>query len=90
MFDDLVGTGTKVILNDNGEQTDEALIVMTGDMNGDGLINNRDVSLISRYLVSKETADICQLCAMDANGDGYVNNRDASMLSRYLVGKENI
>ena len=88
--DDLVGTGTKVILNDNGEQTDEALIVMTGDMNGDGLINNRDVSLISRYLVSKETADICQLCAMDANGDGYVNNRDASMLSRYLVGKENI
>ena len=59
-------------------------------MNGDGLVNNRDVVFISRYLVSKETPTNPQICAMDVNGDGYVNNRDAAMLSRYLVGKETI
>lgn len=88
--DALVGTGS-VIRFMNGETVlDEVYIVVTGDMNGDGAVNNRDAAMITRYLVDKETADFCQMVAIDVNGDGYVNNRDASMVSRYLVGKETL
>lgn len=88
--DDLVGTGTVVLLMDNETIVDQKAIVITGDMNGDGKINNRDASMIVRYIVNKEAASLPQLTAIDVNGDGYVNNRDASMVSRYLVGKETI
>jgi hypothetical protein len=57
-------------------------------MTGDGIINNRDVALMNKYLVSKATAEDCQLLAIDVNGDGSVNNRDAAMVARYLVGKD--
>ena len=86
----LVGTGS-VIKFMNGETVlDEVYIVVAGDMNGDGYVNNRDAAMITRYLVEKETADFCQMVAIDVNGDGFVNNRDASMVSRYLVGKETL
>lgn len=88
--DSLIGTGTVVKITDGDKVLDEKVFVVVGDMNGDGLVNNRDVVFISRYLVSKETPTNPQICAMDVNGDGYVNNRDAAMLSRYLVGKETI
>lgn len=88
--DALVGTGS-VIKFMNGENVlDEVYVVVTGDMNGDGYVNNRDAAMITRYLVEKETADFCQMVAIDVNGDGFVNNRDASMVSRYLVGKEEL
>lgn len=88
--DAFVGTGS-VIKFMNGETVlDEVNIVVTGDMNGDGAVNNRDAAMITRYLVDKETADFCQMVAIDVNGDGFVNNRDASMVSRYLVGKETL
>ena len=87
---DLVGTGTKIRLMNGSSIADEKTVVITGDMNGDGKINNRDASMIVRYLVDKEVASLAQLTAIDVNGDGNVNNRDASMVSRYLVGKEKI
>lgn len=87
---DLIGTGSKVKLFDGDSIIDEKTFIMTGDYNGDGLINNKDVVLISKYCVDKADADMVQLRALDVNGDGYVNNRDSAMLSRYLVGKEKI
>lgn len=86
--DDYVGTGTTVKLADSDKDDDGLVIVITGDMNGDGKINNRDSSMVIRYLVDKEVASLAQWTAIDVNGDGKVNNRDASMISRYLVGKE--
>lgn len=88
--DELVGTGTTIKLYNGDYLADEVVIVVTGDYNGDGIINNRDAAMITRYLVDKESASLTQLTAIDVNGDGYVNNRDASMVSRYLVGKETI
>lgn len=85
-----VGTGAVIKLMNGETVADEMTVIMTGDMNGDGLINNRDAAMITRYLIAKETADFCQQCAIDVNGDGYINNRDAAMVSRYLVGKETL
>lgn len=89
--EDLLGTGSRIqLLSDNEGLLDEVVVVQTGDYNGDGVIDNKDVSGIIRCLVGKETADTTTLMAVDLNGDGNVNNRDAAMLSRYLVGKEAI
>lgn len=84
----LVGTGTVVSITDGTKVIDEKTFVVTGDVTGDGLVNNRDVAMVVRYLVEKQTLTQSQVVAIDVNGDGKANNRDAAMLSRYLVGKE--
>ncbi len=86
--DDYVGTGTIIRLMNGEDLLDAVTVVVSGDMDGDGYVTNRDASRISRYLVDKEAPTEVQIAAMDVNADGYVNNRDASLVSRYLVGKE--
>lgn len=84
---DLIGTGDTVRLINATNTVDMLTVVIVGDMDGNGKINNRDVSMLMRYLVEKETPDDYQLAATDVNGDGKVNNRDAAMIAQYLVGK---
>lgn len=88
---EFVGTGTRIqMLDEKGAMLDEVVVIIVGDYNGDGVINGKDVSGLTRCLLGKETATDVRLRAMDLNGDGYVNNRDAAMLGRYLVGKEDL
>ncbi len=86
--DSRIGTGSKITLKENGTVKDEVVVVIKGDMNGDGKANNKDVSMMMRYLVEKENPDNYQLEAADVNGDGEINNIDAAKLARYFVGKE--
>lgn len=86
--EELAGTGTVISLVKDSKTIDTMTIAMTGDVNGDGLINNKDVVLTAQTILEiVENPLECQLISMDANGDGKVNTRDASILSRYLVGK---
>lgn len=86
----IVGTGTTIVLKNGDSILDKETVVITGDMTGDGLLNNRDVAMVNRYLVNKVTPQECQVVALDLNGDGYINNKDAAMAARYLVGKDAI
>lgn len=88
--DDIVGTGTRIKLIDGDYILDTKTVVVTGDMTGDGILNNRDVAMVNRYLVGKVNPEECCKVALDLNGDGYINNKDAAMAARYLVGKEAI
>ncbi len=85
--DALVGTGTTIKLLYNGEELDVVDVVLTGDFNCDGSINNKDVVMINQYVLEKRTANNDQMIAIDVNGDGSVNNRDCAMLAQYLVDK---
>lgn len=85
---DIIGTGSKINIVKNNVILDSVTLVVLGDMNGDGKANNRDVSMLMRYLVEKEQPEECQRQAADVDGDGVINNRDAAKLSRCLVGKE--
>ncbi len=85
---DYVGTGTQVKLFNGSNAVDTKTVVVTGDMTGDGIINNRDVAMMNKKLIDKADAQECQMLAIDVNGDGSVNNKDAAMVARYLVGKE--
>lgn len=87
--DDFVGTCSMVCLTDNtGAILDHITVVVVGDLNNDGRVNNKDVAILTRFLVGKETLNDHQRIAADVNADGNINNMDASRLARYLVGKD--
>lgn len=86
---DSVTTGSVVTMTDSdGNLTDSMVLVVIGDVNGDGKADNQDVSHLLKYLVGKETLSEEYLLAADVNADGEVNNKDASMIMRYIVNKE--
>ncbi len=85
---DFVGTGAQVKLFDGDNVIDSKTVVVTGDLNGDGIINNRDVAMMNRKVAELITLEDYQAMAFDANGDGAVNNKDVALIARFLVGKE--
>ena len=59
---------------------------ITGDVNGDGVINGKDSNILRQILSgSYSTSDIERLAA-DVNRDGIVNGVDANYISRYIAG----
>ena len=52
-----------------------------GDVNGDGIINNADVTLLQQYLAGFQELDEYQLIAADVDGD-----KDATMISFLING----
>lgn len=59
---------------------------LPGDINGDGSVNNKDVTRLHRYLTDYAVEVVED--ALDVNGDGSVNNKDLTRLFRYLSGYE--
>ena len=68
----------------SGAQPDIAAINGTGDINGDGETDNKDIVTLFRYM-SGDVSDIVKENA-DVNGDGEENNKDVTVLFRYLSG----
>ncbi|MBP3412135.1 MAG: InlB B-repeat-containing protein [Oscillospiraceae bacterium] len=90
-MEDRVCTGTVVRLYDrDGSLLDEKILVVRGDVDGDGLAGVADASHITRALLGKELLEGAYAMAADANADGAMNNRDASLILRYLVNKDSI
>ena len=65
--------------------------VLAGDVNGDGVVNIQDATLLQRYLAEFTTEDGKPLLDLnnkqtffraDANGDGKVNVRDVTAIQR--------
>lgn len=79
--DSLVGTGTKVKIDEAEKYT----IVKLGDVNGDGKIKATDYVLIKNYIMSEgEALSSIQIKAADVNKDGEVKATD------YILIKNNI
>mgnify|MGYP004678363175 FL=1 len=82
-FVDLTGTTVEVTTKDGTVRN-----VLKGDLNGDGVVNNKDRTYLARYLSNWEGyADIDEYAA-DVHGDGVVNNKDRTYLARYLSNWE--
>lgn len=57
-----------------------------GDVNNDGVTNNKDLLRLMKYLKGKDVE--VNKVALDINGDGSENNKDLLRLMKYLKGKD--
>ena len=64
-------------------------IFRRGDVNGDNVIDAKDVTLLRRNIVAG-MLDGTLYPEMDVNGDGAVNAKDVTILRRYIVGNATI
>ncbi len=54
-----------------------------GDINGDGVLNNKDVTRLMQYYADWDVT--VNDLALDVNGDGVKNNKDVTRLMQYLA-----
>ena len=57
---------------------------LKGDVNGDGVIDNKDVVALFRYVSGDTAGAVAENC--DYNGDGQKNNKDVTLLFRAVSG----
>ena len=79
-----VGTGMTVTLWGNSTKIDTVTLVIMGDLNGNGTVNSKDVTLLYDVLLRKISLDEPYAYAADWNGDGNLNTLDLLLLKRYL------
>ena len=65
---------------------EENSIFLAGDINGDGVVNNKDLTRLMKYLSGEDVYVVEK--ALDVNGDGSCNNKDLTRLMKYLAGED--
>ena len=78
----LVTTGMSLQIGD-----ETYILVVTGDLNGDGKIGLADLANLKLSMVGKRELSIASTLAGDINGDGKTSLSDLAKLKMYLVGK---
>ena len=89
-----VVTGMTVKLAVGGIERDSRIIVVRGDVNGDGLVSIKDYTLLNLHLQGAKTLDrVCALAA-DYDRDGLLTETDANGMregfSDYKAGREGL
>ena len=59
---------------------------VAGDINGDGKVNGKDITRLSKYLADSSISVVT--AALDVNGDGNVNGIDVNILMRHIAGAD--
>lgn len=81
-------TGMKISFMFNNEQMDYTIIV-TGDSNGDGESDFKDMLKINRHRLNKSNMIGEYLEAADINGDGQVDFKDMIKINKFRLNKIN-
>ncbi len=87
-----IGTGMKLKLTLNGEDIKEYIIVVIGDINGDGLMTDIDLLKIIRYRanIDKDLSQECLRAADIFKDKIYADDKDLLKLVRILVGLDKL
>lgn len=78
-----VGTGTKVITEDG----ENYIILVTGDCNGDGHADIKDILTINKHRLNIDSLTVEYLLASDVNKDGITDIKDILQINKYRLGK---
>ncbi len=81
-FNSKLGTGSKIVIND----TYEYIVIVNGDVSGDGVIKSNDALLISRHLIGLTQLGDIQRYAADVHKNGVIKSNDALLISQFLIG----
>lgn len=86
-----LGTGSKITVTDSDGKTKYSyVVVMYGDVNGDGAITSADYIMIKNYIMGKTKLSNINLKGADSNRTNSVNSADYIMIKNYIMGKNNI
>ena len=58
---------------------------LLGDVNQDGTLNGKDVTMIRRHVSGKETLSDIQMKIADVDADGTVDSADAQVITAYVI-----
>ena len=83
--DDIVKTGLTIKLEINGIVHDEAIIIVRGDINEDGLVNVIDKSILSEHVLRLNNIEGYRTYAADVDNNDSINITDKSKLSEYIL-----
>lgn len=72
------------------EGVTEVTVAVKGDLDGDGLINMKDLARLRHDMADGTGEDGLAKLVIDLDGDGQVNMKDLGMLRRYLAGGYNV
>lgn len=72
----VVGTGCKVRYYNGEEIDDELVVIVTADVDGDGISNGKDLIRMKKFIANAGSIDYEM--AADVNGDGIVTEEDVS------------
>lgn len=83
----VVGTGdTVTIYYNNGTQYAKWTVIIYGDANGDGKIDNSDRVKIRNHVLGTSSLSGAMVVAADVNKDGQVNNTDRVKVRNHVLG----
>jgi hypothetical protein len=87
-----MGTGTKVQILINGTLNNEYVVMIRGDVDGNGLLDGADLLKLLRYTIGLESITDVYLIAANVNGDigGTIDGTDLLLLKRYTISLETI
>ena len=80
-----IGTGTKVVVKSGEVTVDNYIVILFGDVNGDGWYDGRDavtVSMIANGMLTREQVGEAVWMAADCNHDGKIDQADVDLLNQ--------
>jgi hypothetical protein len=86
----LVGTGAKVNLYESGKLIDTVTVVVLGDVDGNGQIDDLDPSLLKSVFRRTATLTAYQQKAADVDMNGVINTTDYLRIRAHILGKINL
>lgn len=84
---ELIRTGMIIKLVANGRELDELVIVVRGDIDGNGVVNGYDKQCIRNHVNGATILEGCYFIAADVDFNHTVNLDDLNKIDRYLRGE---
>ena len=84
---DLVGTGTKIQVKEDGKLLRQYSVILYGDSNGDGKINSVDLLVLQRHILEIEPIEAIFRKATNINKNGKKpTSVDLLLIQRHILG----
>ena len=83
-----IATGDRI--NITSGVTETLIVLIYGDINGDGNISAVDYVNVKNHIMGSNTLNNFQAKAADVNGDGNISAVDYVNIKNYIMGSENV
>lgn len=84
---DLVGTGSKIQVKENGDLLREYKVILYGDVNGDGRINSIDLLVLQRHILEIESVEeIYKKASIINKSANKPTSVDLLLIQRHILG----